>query len=229
MSYSQNGSNSYLNGSYGRETSNGYSGDRHDGSPGPVSRARRAGGYGGFLGDNLSSPSDQYEPSSFRQRALGGLSNGENTRQSPERDGAGYNERRRSKERDGPSLNSARIIQASQNRVRTLRNSVLDAKSNLMTARPELKGMGASSQSYDDMLQILGQIEKLQLVPEQLDARISDKHFLLAVDLLQDALRIIRRSDMEAIGALADLRIYFSNQETVRHYASLLGATLTPE
>lgn len=53
------------------------------------------------------------------------------------------------------------------------------------------------------------------MVPEQLDARISDKHYLLAVDLLQDALRIIRRSDVEKIGALADLRIYFSNQETV--------------
>lgn len=71
--------------------------------------------------------------------------------------------------------------------------------------------------------------EKLQLVPEQLDARISDKHFLLAVDLLQDALRIIRRSDMEAIGALADLRIYFSNQETVRYNAALLVAMLTIE
>ena len=83
-----------------------------------------------------------------------------------------------------------------------------------MATKPELKGLGSSAQKYDDMLQILGQIEKLQLVPEQLDARISDKHFLAAVDLLQDALRIIRRSDMENIGALTDLRIYFSNQET---------------
>ena len=83
-----------------------------------------------------------------------------------------------------------------------------------MVTKPELKGLGLSSQKYDDMLQILGQIEKLQLVPEQLDARISDKHFLPAVDLLQDALRIIRRSDLEEIGALTDLRIYFSNQET---------------
>ena len=83
-----------------------------------------------------------------------------------------------------------------------------------MVTKPELKGLGLSSQGYDDMLQILGQIEKLQLVPEQLDARISEKHFLFAVDLLQDALRIIRRSDLEKIGALTDLRIYFSNQET---------------
>lgn len=105
-------------------------------------------------------------------------------------------------------------IQASQSRVRSLRDSVQGAKSNLMVTKPELKGLGSSSQKYDDMLSILGQIEKLQLVPEQLDARISDKHFLPAVDLLQDALRMIRRSDMENIGALTDLRIYFSNQET---------------
>ena len=57
--------------------------------------------------------------------------------------------------------------------------------------------------------------EKLQLVPEQLDAYISSKRFLSAVDILQDALRVIRRSDLEDIGALGDLRIYFSNQETV--------------
>lgn len=69
--------------------------------------------------------------------------------------------------------------------------------------------------------------EKLQVMPEQLDARISDKHFLLAVDLLQDALRIIRRSDMENISALTDLRIYFSNQETVSLVCCVLGHRLT--
>ena len=105
-------------------------------------------------------------------------------------------------------------IQASQARVRMLRDSIKTAKTDLMVTKPELKALGASSQHYDDMLQILAQIERLRQVPEQLDARISDKHFLPAVDLLQDALRVIRRSDMENIGALTDLRIYFSNQET---------------
>ena len=54
-------------------------------------------------------------------------------------------------------------------------------------------------------------------MPEQLDARLSDKHFLSAVDILQDALRMIRSSNLENIGALADLKIYFNNQETVGH------------
>lgn len=60
-----------------------------------------------------------------------------------------------------------------------------------------------------------GHSEKLQLVPEQLDACISEKHFLSAVEILQEALRMIRKSDMDDIGALTDLRSYFSNQETV--------------
>ncbi|MCJ1394198.1 Exocyst complex component 4 [Xylographa bjoerkii] len=105
-------------------------------------------------------------------------------------------------------------IQTSQSRVRTLKGSLMHAKTNLTVAKPELKGLAASSQSYDEMLQILGQIEKIQIMPEQLDARISEKHFLSAVDLLQDALRLIRNSNLENIGALADLRVYLNNQET---------------
>ena len=57
-------------------------------------------------------------------------------------------------------------------------------------------------------------------MPDQLDARLSDKHFLSAVDILQDALRMIRSSNLESIGALADLKIYLNNQETVSHQQS---------
>ncbi|KAI4151969.1 MAG: hypothetical protein LQ341_000806 [Variospora aurantia] len=109
----------------------------------------------------------------------------------------------------------ASSIQASQTRVRALKESVYSAKSNLMEAKPELQELGSSSQRYERMVQILGQMEKLQTVPELLDARIAEKHFLAAVDLLQDALRIIRKSEMESIGGLSDLRVYFSNQETM--------------
>lgn len=63
------------------------------------------------------------------------------------------------------------------------------------------------------MLQILNTIGQLQLVPEKLEACISEKRFLSAVDILQDALRMIRKSEMEKIGALSDLRTYLSNQE----------------
>ena len=105
-------------------------------------------------------------------------------------------------------------IQASQNRVRALKTAVQSAQSHLMVTSPELVGLGQASRSYDDMLQHLMLMEKLQAVPEQLDARISDKRFLSAVDILQDALRLVRKSDMEHIAALSDLQTYFANQET---------------
>ncbi|KAL8951040.1 MAG: hypothetical protein Q9222_002954 [Ikaeria aurantiellina] len=105
-------------------------------------------------------------------------------------------------------------IQTSQIRVRSLKDSVHNAKSSLMEAKPELQTLGASSQKYENMLHVLGQIEKVQGIPEKLDASIADKEFLTAVDYLQDALRIIRKSEVENVGALADLKIYFSNQET---------------
>ncbi|RAR01967.1 protein transport [Stemphylium lycopersici] len=104
-------------------------------------------------------------------------------------------------------------LQSSQHRVRTLKGSLVSAKSQLSTAKPELREFATTSQNYDEMLQMLDTIEKLQLVPERLEARISEKRFLTAVDILQDALRMIRKTEMEKIGALSDLRTYLSNQE----------------
>ena len=104
-------------------------------------------------------------------------------------------------------------LQSSQHRVRTLKGSLVSAKSQLSTAKPELREFATTSQNYDDMLQMLDTIEKLQLIPERLEARISEKRFLTAVDILQDALRMIRKTEMEKIGALSDLRTYLSNQE----------------
>ena len=105
-------------------------------------------------------------------------------------------------------------IQTSQERVRTLKSSLSEAKLNLTVAKPEMKSLSANSQNFDEMLQIFGQIEKVQALPEQLDSRISDKQFLTAVEILQDALRLIRNPRMEDLGALTDLRSYLSSQET---------------
>ena len=46
-------------------------------------------------------------------------------------------------------------IQISQNRVRSLKGSLMHAKMNLTITKPELKGLAASSQSYDEMLVVL--------------------------------------------------------------------------
>ncbi|KAJ4366950.1 exocyst subunit [Neocucurbitaria cava] len=104
-------------------------------------------------------------------------------------------------------------LQSSQHRVRSLKSSLSSAKSQLSTAKPELKEFATASQNYDEMLQMLDNIEKLQLVPEKLEARISEKRFLTAVDILQEALRMVRKFELEKIGALSDLRTYLTNQE----------------
>lgn len=104
-------------------------------------------------------------------------------------------------------------LQSSQHRVRNLKTSLVSAKSQLATAKPELKEFATASQNYDDMLQMLNSIEQLQQVPEKLEARISEKRFLTAVDILQKSLATIRKSEMGSIGALNDLRTYLSNQE----------------
>lgn len=104
-------------------------------------------------------------------------------------------------------------ISVSQHRVRTLKGGLLAAKGSLASTRPELKAFAQSSQEYDHMLSVLALIEQLQAVPEKLEAEISEKRFLAAVQTLQDALKLIRKPELEDIGALSDLRVYLGNQE----------------
>lgn len=98
--------------------------------------------------------------------------------------------------------------------MRSLRNSLEEAKAGLLSTKPELKGLATSSQNYDDILQLFTQIEEIQSLPEKLESRISDKRFLAAVEALHTGLRLLRRSELEEIGALSDVRAYFHNQET---------------
>ncbi|KAL3452855.1 hypothetical protein BJX65DRAFT_292779 [Aspergillus insuetus] len=105
-------------------------------------------------------------------------------------------------------------IQSSQSRVRNLRHALEDAKAGLLSTKPELKELATSSQKYDDIIQLFSQIQEIQSLPEKLESRLSDKRFLGAVEVLHDALRLLRRSELENIGALADIRAYFENQES---------------
>ena len=104
-------------------------------------------------------------------------------------------------------------IYASQHRVRTLKTGLIAAKGSLASTRPELKAFAQTSQDYDHMLSVLATIEQLQAIPEKLEAEISEKRFLAAVETLQDALKMIRKPELEDIGALSDLRVYLGNQE----------------
>lgn len=105
-------------------------------------------------------------------------------------------------------------IQASQKRVRALKESLASSKSSLCATDPELKKLSQASQGYDELLQTLNELDDLRAVPDQLEARISEKRFLTAVEVLHNALRKLRRPELDGIGALNDLRSYLANQET---------------
>lgn len=105
-------------------------------------------------------------------------------------------------------------IQASQKRVRELKESLASSKASLCSTDPELKKLSQTSTEYDELLQTLNELDDLRAVPDQLEARISEKRFLAAVEVLQNALRKLRRPELDGIGALNDLRIYLANQET---------------
>lgn len=105
-------------------------------------------------------------------------------------------------------------IQTSQKKVRALKESLATSKVALCTTDPELKKMHATSRMYEEVLQILNELDDLRAVPDQLEARISEKRFLAAVDVLQNALRKLRKPELDNIGALSELRSYLANQET---------------
>lgn len=105
-------------------------------------------------------------------------------------------------------------IQSSQKRVRALKESLVASKMNLCQSDPELRKLSKTSQAYDQLLGLLDELEELRQVPDQLEARISEKRFLTAVDVLQNALRKLRKPELDDIGALSELRSYLANQET---------------
>ena len=81
--------------------------------------------------------------------------------------------------------------------------------------RARLKKLSKKSQSYDELLQSLSELDDLRAVPDQLEARISEKRFLQAAVILVRSLKLANKPDMQDIGALADIRGYLVSQETV--------------
>lgn len=67
--------------------------------------------------------------------------------------------------------------------------------------------------------------EQLNGVPERLEARISEKRFLTAVEVLSDALKVINQPEMMEVGALSDLRTYLGSQESVKRLIELYAKT----
>lgn len=102
MSYAQNGTNGYVDGSYARDQNGRSREDLEEGGPAGASRAHRAGGYGGFLGDNLPSPLEVEPPIASRHLPYDVGSNGRFANESPDRGIQGY------MARDGRDISNAR-------------------------------------------------------------------------------------------------------------------------
>ena len=103
MSYAQNGVNGLVNGNYARNTGDRYEEDSYDGGSMVSSRARRAGGYGGFLNDNLPPPSEDSPPIPSRHRLHDGNALGRYGPDDPDRSlrGNASSDRSRSRDRVG--------------------------------------------------------------------------------------------------------------------------------
>lgn len=105
-------------------------------------------------------------------------------------------------------------ISNSQQQISMVKEGLIKARADLSTRRPTLKDLRASSLKYKQMLEILDHIEELKLVPDKLEAQISQKQFLSAHDTLSQALRMADNEDLAAISALQPIRSYLLSQES---------------
>ncbi|KZT30767.1 hypothetical protein NEOLEDRAFT_1159877 [Neolentinus lepideus HHB14362 ss-1] len=101
-----------------------------------------------------------------------------------------------------------------QTQITDARTALQEAKDALGTKRGDLVQLWTRSQTVDEMLRILDQIEHLKSVPDVLETLMSEKRLLQASVLLIRSLKIINKPDMLEIGALSDLRSYLIGQET---------------
>ncbi|CCL98507.1 uncharacterized protein FIBRA_00506 [Fibroporia radiculosa] len=104
-------------------------------------------------------------------------------------------------------------VGVTQDQVREARTSLQEAKDTLGSKRADLVQLWSRSQTVDEMMRILDQIERLRTVPDVLESLISEKRLLQAAVLLVRSLKLINKQDMLDIGAVSDLRSYLVTQE----------------
>ncbi|KAI0347837.1 Sec8 exocyst complex component-specific domain-containing protein [Trametopsis cervina] len=105
-------------------------------------------------------------------------------------------------------------LQAVQTQISEARTALQESKENLGGKRGDLVQLRTRTQTLEEMLRILDQIEHLRAVPDVLESLISEKRLLQAAVLLVRSLKLINKQDMLEIGALADLRSYLTSQDT---------------
>ncbi|KAK7064373.1 Sec8 exocyst complex component-specific domain-containing protein [Favolaschia claudopus] len=108
-------------------------------------------------------------------------------------------------------LNHFTAIQA---QITDSRTALQESKDALGSKRADLVQLWSRGQVLEEMMRILDQIEHLKSVPDLLETLMSEKRLLQASVLLVRSLKIINKSEMLEIGAVADLRSYLNSQET---------------
>ncbi|EGO02554.1 hypothetical protein SERLA73DRAFT_165642 [Serpula lacrymans var. lacrymans S7.3] len=100
-----------------------------------------------------------------------------------------------------------------QTQISDTRFALQEARDALGSKRADLVQLWSRSQTLEEMMRILDQIENLKSVPDLLETLMSEKRLLQASILLVRSLKMINTQDMQEIGAVVDLRSYLSGQE----------------
>ncbi|WFD06742.1 Xaa-Pro aminopeptidase [Malassezia vespertilionis] len=100
-----------------------------------------------------------------------------------------------------------------QTNITSARQKLRSARDTLGARRADLVQMWQRIQSIKEAMRVLGLIEQLRSVPDELESLMSAKNFLDATQLLMRSLRLIQREDLSEVGATADLRAYLRSQE----------------
>ncbi|OBZ79924.1 putative exocyst complex component sec8 [Grifola frondosa] len=105
-------------------------------------------------------------------------------------------------------------LDVTHTQIKDARTALQEAKETMSSKRADLVQLWSRSQTVEEMMRILDQIEHLRSVPDALESLILEKRLLQAAILLVRSLKFINKQDMLEIGALSDLRSYLNGQET---------------
>ncbi|KAH9948198.1 Sec8 exocyst complex component-specific domain-containing protein [Amylocystis lapponica] len=100
-----------------------------------------------------------------------------------------------------------------QTQISEARTALQEAKDTLGSKRADLVQLWARSQTVEEMMRILDQIERLRSVPDVLESLISEKRLLQAAVLLVQSMKLINKQDMLEVGAVSDLRSYLNTRK----------------
>ncbi|KAG9089978.1 hypothetical protein FRC06_001261 [Ceratobasidium sp. 370] len=115
------------------------------------------------------------------------------------------------------------LLSETQKHISEARTSLTEARAALSHQRADLVQLWSRGQTIEEMMTILDEMQvrtyttltdRLKNVPDQLESLMSEKKLLQAALLLVRSQKTITNADLMDIGALTDLRLYLSGQET---------------